>query len=203
MHIHRLTTQLGVVEQPSVPAYGLKTITPAPLLLACRHPPSVRSTRSNSATSPLAKPPTTPSQAADDSEPNDFAYDPTYGLRPEGVPQKSNFHSFSSLFSTPTRGLADLAEETEDSSSTAADLDSQYDDVDDLVSEPFDVVDWGDPRADLPTAVPMEYETVPAIGGGTVTRPHVLHAQSRAMTPDARPSSRAGPMSAACTSLVA
>ncbi|KAL1754755.1 hypothetical protein FB107DRAFT_215099 [Schizophyllum commune] len=157
--------------------------------------PSVRSTRSNPATSPLAKPPTTPSQAADDSEPDDFAYDPTYGLRPEGVPQKSNFHSFSSLFSTPTRGLADLAEETEDSSSTAADLDSQYDDVDDLVSEPFDVVDWGDPRADLPTAVPMEYETVPAIGGGTVTRPRVLHAQSRAMTPDARPSSRAGPMS--------
>ncbi|TRM67903.1 hypothetical protein BD626DRAFT_480140 [Schizophyllum amplum] len=149
---------------------------PRPLRRTSVAASSTRSTRSTPAPSPLATRSTTP----DDAETDDFAYDPTYGLRPEGVPQKSNFHSFGSLFAKPTRGLADLAEETEDSSSTAADLDSQYD-VDDLVSEPFDVVDWGDPHGE-----PVSYETVPAIGGGTITRPRVLHTHSRAMTPDPR-----------------
>jgi distribution and morphology protein 34 len=37
-------------------------------------------------------------------------FDPTYGLRPEGLPSKSGFKGFSNLF-TPNKGLADLAEE--------------------------------------------------------------------------------------------
>ncbi|KAG5220421.1 ERMES complex [Salix suchowensis] len=40
-------------------------------------------------------------------------FDPTYGLRPEGLPNKSLFRGFSSLF-TPNKGLADLAEEPSD-----------------------------------------------------------------------------------------
>ncbi|KAG9218672.1 hypothetical protein CCMSSC00406_0001214 [Pleurotus cornucopiae] len=104
-------------------------------------------------------------------------FDPTYGLRPEGLPNKSLFHGFSSLF-TPNKGLADLAEEPSDIEDGDEEMES------------FDVVDWD---TMIPPASPSpsvtyaddnrtEYETIPAIGGGTVTRPRIVHAQSRAST---------------------
>ncbi|KAJ3485077.1 hypothetical protein NLJ89_g11929 [Agrocybe chaxingu] len=57
------------------------------------------------------------------SHPDLENFDPTYGLRPEGLPTKSVFKGFSSLF-TPNKGLADLAEEPEPSEQD----DDEYDD---------------------------------------------------------------------------
>lgn len=51
----------------------------------------------------------TPSPSSS-SHPDLEYFDPTYGLRPEGLPSKSGFKGFSNLF-TPNKGLADLAEE--------------------------------------------------------------------------------------------
>jgi distribution and morphology protein 34 len=124
------------------------------------------------------------------SHPDLENFDPTYGLRPEGLPTKSVFRGFSSLF-VPNKGLADLAEEELEEESEAGyedeDEDQEYD-VDEGGS--FDFVEWDrDPHSrSSPAAsvhahshsgeVPVEYETIPAVGGGTIVRPRVYHAQS-------------------------
>jgi len=107
-------------------------------------------------------------------------FDPTYGLRPEGLPTKSLFRGFSSLF-TSNKGLADLAEDEEEED------DDEYED--DIAS--FDVVNW---EYKVPVsnssvydeqhspASKSEYETIPAVGGGTITRPRVYHSQSMIQT---------------------
>ncbi|KAF9450967.1 hypothetical protein P691DRAFT_700310, partial [Macrolepiota fuliginosa MF-IS2] len=109
-------------------------------------------------------------------------FDPTYGLRPEGLPTKSGFKGFSSLF-TPNKGLADLTEEPN------SDEDDIYED--DGASTSFDVVEWEDTVPDIspPPSVyaergnTPEYETIPAVGGGMITRPRVLHSQSTIQPP--------------------
>ncbi|KAF9464804.1 hypothetical protein BDZ94DRAFT_1235021 [Collybia nuda] len=108
-------------------------------------------------------------------------FDPTYGLRPEGLPTKSVFRGFSSLF-TPNKGLADLTEETSDPED-----DEDYDE-----SASFDMVNWDytvpDSDATPPPSVyddresVAEYETIPAVGGGTITRPRIYHSQSLIQT---------------------
>ncbi|KAJ6458658.1 hypothetical protein C8R47DRAFT_1180803 [Mycena vitilis] len=102
-------------------------------------------------------PPSTPPPAPvnNDGEP---VFDPTYGLRPEGIPAKGVFRGFKNLF-TPTRGLADLAESEQEQEHESAtdDLDTTY-----------DVLEWGDEPE-------PEYERIPAIGGGTILRPRVYH----------------------------
>ncbi|KAF7775763.1 hypothetical protein Agabi119p4_4156 [Agaricus bisporus var. burnettii] len=109
------------------------------------------------------------------------SFDPTYGLRPEGLPTKSGFKAFSNLFA-PNKGLADLAEED------STDEDEDFDD--DGVSTTFDVVDWEDtvPGISPPSSHSgrnrtPEYETIPAVGGGTITRPRILHSQSSIQAP--------------------
>lgn len=121
----------------------------------------------------------TPSVETQSSSHSDIEnFDPTYGLRPEGLPTKSGFKGFSSLF-TQNKGLADLAEELETPEN------SDYDDA----GTSFDVVDWEDTIPGLSSVSSvdhdrddrdgaMEYETVPAIGGGTITRPRIYHSQS-------------------------
>jgi mitochondrial distribution and morphology protein 34 len=109
-------------------------------------------------------------------------FDPTYGLRPEGLPQKSVFSTFRSLFS-PNKGLAELAEE-----------ESEIDEGD----RSFDSGNWDDlgPDASFSMTSPseagevQEYESVPAIGGGTITRPRVIHAHSQLLSPSESVSSR-------------
>ncbi|KAG2135706.1 uncharacterized protein EDB93DRAFT_820919 [Suillus bovinus] len=109
------------------------------------------------------------------SNPEQEIFDPTYGLRPEGLPTKSIFSSFSRLF-TRNMGLGDLTEEPEE-------------DEGEEEQGSFDVVDWEDSVAGYsppPTIVEepvVEYETLPAVGGGTITRPRVYHAQSMIQTP--------------------
>lgn len=106
-------------------------------------------------------------------------FDPTYGLRPEGLPAKSVFTSFGQLFS-PNKGLADLAEESDEPN-----VEYSYEE-----SGSFDVVDWEDtvPDTSPPPSVSSagqreEFETIPAVGGGTITRPRVYHSQSMIQSP--------------------
>ncbi|KAH9015091.1 hypothetical protein EDB85DRAFT_2135444 [Lactarius pseudohatsudake] len=118
-------------------------------------------------------------------------FDPTYGLRPEGLPTKSVFRSFGRLFANPGRGLADLAEESTD----------EDEDVVGDEGTSYDMVDWEDtvpgltPEASVLDDNPagpssgVEYQTVPAVGGGTVTRPRVFHAHSQTQSRTSRPAS--------------
>ncbi|CDO69566.1 hypothetical protein BN946_scf184759.g6 [Trametes cinnabarina] len=99
-------------------------------------------------------------------------YDPTYGLRPEGLPVKSTFSSLRTLFGR-NKGLADLAEEA-----------SEADELDDSGS--IDPGTWEDflSNGDVGPSISeagdvTEYETVPAVGGGTITRPRVYHSLSQ------------------------
>ncbi|KAI0284731.1 hypothetical protein BC826DRAFT_1055178 [Russula brevipes] len=137
--------------------------------------------------------PTPLPDSSDSTFPEIENFDPTYGLRPEGLPIKSVFRSFGRLFANPGRGLADLAEE-----STDEDDDAVGDE-----STSFDMADWqgsvpgftpepsvlGDNLAG--TSAGVEYETVPAVGGGTVMRPRVFHAHSQVHPMTSRPASLA------------
>src|SRR5882762_3456644 len=136
------------------------------------HSPSIastnrRSTRSHTTPSlSTSKPPPVTSPESSDLE----NFDPTYGLRPEGLPAKSAFTSFGRLFA-PNKGLAALAEDPDE---------GDYD-YDEAGSSSFDVVDWEDTVPDIsppPTVSSDEvegpkYETLPAVGGGTITRPRI------------------------------
>ena len=136
-----------------------------------------RTRRSESSTEPAPSP-----DPPDSTFPEIENFDPTYGLRPEGLPTKSVFSSFGRLFANPGRGLADLAEEnTDEDDDAVGDEGTSYGTVDwqdrvpGFASEPSVL---GDNVAG--TSAGVEYETVPAVGGGTVTRPRVFHAHSQA-----------------------
>ena len=105
-------------------------------------------------------------------------FDPTYGLRPEGLPTKSVFRSFGRLFANPGRGLADLAEENTDGDDDAiGDGGTSYDWQDSVPGCTPEPSVLGDSSPG--TSAGVEYESVPAVGGGMVTRPRVFHAHSR------------------------
>jgi distribution and morphology protein 34 len=99
--------------------------------------------------------------------------------------------ALSGASANPSRGLADLAEESTD----------EDDDVVGSEGASYDMVDWDDtvpglsPEASVLGDHPagpssgLEYETVPAVGGGTVTRPRVFHAHSQVQFRPPRPSS--------------
>jgi mitochondrial distribution and morphology protein 34 len=145
--------------------------------------PSIAGTVQSRTRRPRSPEPAHPPDPPDSTFPEIENFDPTYGLRPEGLPTKSAFRSFGRLFSNPGRGLADLAEECTDE-----------DDEDAVGNEStsYDMTGWDDP---VPSFSPsdqsvlgdnlagpsagIEYETVPAVGGGTVTRPRVFHAHSQ------------------------
>lgn len=136
-----------------------------------------------STSTPASPHPTQDEHAFSDDE----HYDPTYGLRPEGLPNKSVFTTFRGLFS-PNKGLADLAEERSD-----------VDELDEEESRSFDISGWDDLIPDGSFSAPsvseaedvQEYETVPAVGGGTITRPRVLHSHSQVLSPSGQSMSRA------------
>jgi distribution and morphology protein 34 len=140
-------------------------------------PPPMPRTASIGRTSSISRtnvtrslPPTPPSAPVNsDGEP---PFDPTYGLRPDGIPSKGVFRGFKSLFA-PTRGLADLAESEQESSATADDLDTTY-----------DVLEWGEapPSNNSVADDGPEYESMPAVGGGTILRPRIYHSQSQSQS---------------------
>ncbi|KZT24553.1 hypothetical protein NEOLEDRAFT_1067006 [Neolentinus lepideus HHB14362 ss-1] len=168
---------------------------------------SLASTTRETPPSVISSPPVqikSPSQDSPMSFPDIENFDPTYGLRPEGLPTKSLFNSFGRLFA-PNKGLASLTEEP-------------VEDLDEVGSGSFDVVEWEDTIPDYtpPSSVTevddsAEYETIPAVGGGVITRPRVFHSQSQIQslvaTPDVSASTSSlsrrpsrGPRSAASTS---
>lgn len=135
---------------------------------------AANSTRSRSSLRP-SKPPS-PAIESTSSFPDLENYDPTYGLRPEGLPTKSGYSGFGRLFAS--KGFADLDDVTEE-----RDRDAD-----------FETVDWEDALPDYTSQSPsvaeeseIEYETLPAIGGGTITRPRVYHSQSVVGLPTATP----------------
>lgn len=110
-----------------------------------------------------------PSYESPSSFPDLEHYDPTYGLRSDGGSSKKTFGGYSRLFAR-TKGLADLAEESRERPSPAGSIDD---------------TNWDDSISDvgsflLSATDPPGYETVPAVGGGTVTRPRIIHSQSHA-----------------------
>ncbi|KAH6914799.1 mitochondrial distribution and morphology protein 34 [Coprinopsis sp. MPI-PUGE-AT-0042] len=164
-----------------------------PLASAGRRPQSTTGVTRHS--SPLSAPPITTSSSSTSNlaiEQSTFPdlehFDPTYGLRPEGLPTKPIFKGLAKLFA-PSKGLADLAEELSTAGSQA-DVDSDYlssngsvSDEEDYERRSYDFVEWGgNGKARTPEPV-VEYETIPAIGGGTITRPRIVHAQSQIQAP--------------------
>ena len=143
---------------------GLRpAFVPRPTSLSRLTPLSATSSRPHSALSesrPKSKssPPTERSSSFPDLE----EYDPTYGLRPEGIPLKSAFGGLGRLF-TANKGLADLDDVDEEAR-------TQHDEV--------DIDEWVEESTNPPSEPQEEYETLPAVGGGTITRPRVYHSQS-------------------------
>ncbi|KAI5116624.1 hypothetical protein M0805_007795 [Coniferiporia weirii] len=87
------------------------------------------------------------------------------------TPERKPF-SYLGRIHRESRGLADLAEEN-----------TEYDGTE---AGSFDVIDWDDTMTDIADVHGMpvsemgvtEYESIPAVGGGTITRPRVYHASS-------------------------
>ncbi|KAE9404802.1 hypothetical protein BT96DRAFT_972848 [Gymnopus androsaceus JB14] len=199
--IHRLSQHLHS-ESPPVPAplsfdnvAGLSSVTPAyvrahSLDPGPRRPRSTYSgvTGTTRRSVPQSKPtPPSPPNDTPSTFPDLENFDPTYGLRPEGLPTKSVFKGFQNLF-TPNRGLADLTEESSEPDNEAT-YDHDYED-----STTYDMVDWDEgvpgfasssSHANFtePSLHGVEYETFPAVGGGNVVRPRVLHSQSMVQDP--------------------
>jgi distribution and morphology protein 34 len=132
-------------------------------------------------------------------------FDPTYGLRDEALPTKSDYEAFSRLFIQGSRGLADLASERE----TELDFGDG--------ESAFDYVEWeesmsasvgGGSYKTSPNSmfdlgvdeVLPELESIPAVGGGTITRPRIYHSQSAIKNPLAPSTSPAASLSGASTS---
>ena len=183
MSVPGLRSPNGANTGPSV-AYAIANgIRPFHPRVRTSSGPSIAGTVQSRTRRPKSPEPAHPPDPPDSTFPEIENFDPTYGLRPEGLPTKSAFRSFGRLFSKPGRGLADLAEECTDE-----------DDEDAVGNEStsYGMADWDDP---VPSFSPsdqsvlgdnlagpsasIEYETVPAVGGGTVTRPRVFHAHSQ------------------------
>ncbi|KAF9057852.1 hypothetical protein BJ165DRAFT_1424020 [Panaeolus papilionaceus] len=175
----RSTTGISTVGKPRLPPSSLRSVS-SPLSSSSNAPSSI----------PRDKDRDTPPSSHPDLE----NFDPTYGLRPEGLPTRSVFGGFSSLF-TPNKGLADLAEEVlseeeDDDTGDEGEVGSEV--FEDDEAQSFDIVDWAGPETVFtnngqgyatPPLPETEYETIPAVGGGTIMRPRVFHSQSAIQLP--------------------
>ncbi|OCF34278.1 mitochondrial distribution and morphology protein 34 [Kwoniella heveanensis CBS 569] len=138
-------------------------------------------------------------------------YDPTYGLRPEGVPTHSGYEAFGRMWEKARegggRGLGSLMsmpipheEEEEDRGDVS---DGDWDEDDDDGTRSFDMVEMDESLRAIQTPARksrrqsmisaagsryddenvVEWETFPAVGGGVITRPRVYHSQSQIRAP--------------------
>src|SRR5712672_2896101 len=170
-HLQTLNHRFRPNSRPPSVAYAMSSgMRPFYPRVRTSSAPSVTGTvQSRSRRSESSEPTPTPDPDPPDSTfPEIENFDPTYGLRPEGLPTKSTFRSFGRLFSKPVRGLADLAEECndEDDEDAVGNESTSYDmtDWDDPVPSfsPSDQSVLGDNLAGPSTGI--EYETVPAVG---------------------------------------
>jgi len=152
----------------SAPTYSVAV----PSVFGPRRPRSVSGLSTSSHLS-TPKPVSTPTTGLESptSFPEIENFDPTYGLRPEGLPTKSLFNNFSKLFS-PVKGLAELTGPLE-----------EVDELDELASFSDGVSNTRPSTPSISSENPQDYETIPAVGGGTITRPRVYLSQSQAQSP--------------------
>ena len=134
------------------------------------------------------------------------AYDPTYGLRPDSIPHHAGFADYQRLVKAGSskRGLGDVLED-EGGEADEADQGGTYghprtgdgsfdfdmiglrDLVEDDDHAPLPrwngstTSEYGRPHLlpTEPTIQQSQFETIPAVGGGTITRPRVFHTQSQ------------------------
>ena len=115
-------------------------------------------------------------------------YDPTYGLRPEGVPTHSGYEAFGRLWEKARqgegRGFGSLMQSRveEERTGDVSDDDFDNDDLD------IDLEVDHDTLSPLQATSPrledsVEWETFPAVGGGVISRPRVYHSQSKIRAP--------------------
>jgi distribution and morphology protein 34 len=128
-------------------------------------------------------------------------YDPTYGLRPEGLPTHSGYEAFGRLWEKAREGegrglgslmsLGRVGEEGGEEEDRGDVSDGEWDET-----GSFDLVELDESLRPLSrsrrTSGPtsrigdddlVEWETFPAVGGGTITRPRVYHSQSQIRAP--------------------
>lgn len=150
-------------------------------------------------------------------------YDPTYGMRPEGLPTHSGYEAFGRLWEKAREGkqkglgsLMTLAEnppfgrreeDEEDEDEREENGDVTDTDIEEDGQRSFDMVDMVTalPSARgsialhrtsassvggissgtrmLPEDSVLEWETIPAVGGGMVSRPRIFHVQSQIRAP--------------------
>lgn len=127
-------------------------------------------------------------------------FDPTYGLRPEGVPTHSGYEAFGRLWERARQGegkglgaLMSQPEEEEDRGDVS-DVDWEEDEA-----RSFDMVEMEEslrsaaamPRSQSARSAlgsrteedEVEWETFAAVGGGVISRPRVYHSQSLIRAP--------------------
>ncbi|QRW15945.1 mitochondrial distribution and morphology protein 34 [Rhizoctonia solani] len=157
--------------QPALSTYSLPTpaglaalrprLSVAPSMAGSgrgRQPSSSLNSPTTSSLPPLVPSPIDPPETPD-SDIDQEHFDPTYGLRPEGLPSKSSYSGFSKLY-VQNRGLGDLTDGTSSvSRPSSVQEESAY-----WEEDSPDLSDGHDEPGD-------EYETIPAVGGGTITRP--------------------------------
>ncbi|GAA6004103.1 hypothetical protein JCM10207_002427 [Rhodosporidiobolus poonsookiae] len=147
---------------------------------------------------PGSSPPTVSHDVLDSVPESIENYDPTYGLRPDAIPHHAGFSDYERVVKAGSkgRGLGDVlevAEEDEDDVFTGPhhphigdgsfdfDMIGLHDLVDDGSQFPLPRTSFD--SLDVEPDVPLrEYETIPAVGGGTITRPRVFHTQSQMRT---------------------
>jgi len=134
-------------------------------------------------------------------------YDPTYGLRPEGVPTHSGYEAFGRLWEKARqgegRGFGSLMQSRveEKRSGDVSDDDFDNEDLDrvdmdmDMKMDQVESHDTLSPLTRRQTSTTMrtesryaeedavEWETFPAVGGGVISRPRVYHSQSKIRAP--------------------
>ncbi|GAA5934349.1 ERMES complex subunit MDM34 [Sporobolomyces koalae] len=127
------------------------------------------------------------------------AYDPTYGLRPDSIPHHAGFADYRRLVraGSSKRGLGDVLETAEEDGQEADEYsmqnrplrtgDGSFDfdmiGLRDLVDDDHhpSVPGWpeGSRRTNAQDDRAASFETIPAVGGGVITRPRVFHTQSQ------------------------
>ena len=126
------------------------------------------------------------------------SYDPTYGLQPTELPSQPGFSNINRLWKNPRRGFGDLLHSPGDEMGSEVgnfpDADESYDflDLRDLLDDGtgHSVTPWSSTASDIhhwngnrPSSVEQQYEVFPAIGGGLISRPRIVHSQSQIVFP--------------------
>ncbi|KWU43478.1 hypothetical protein RHOSPDRAFT_29639 [Rhodotorula sp. JG-1b] len=116
------------------------------------------------------------------------SYDPTYGLRPDSIPHHAGFKSYEKLVKggSSRRGLGDVLLGAAADGLGGVGLSPDHAFRDPYDGEHDEAAGLGEEDDDLEpdshyysSSSSSHFETIPAVGGGTITRPRVFHTQSQ------------------------